>query len=72
MSKKDHETWTIQFEGLNDDEHGRPVPVRIRALVKYALRSLRLRCLDYSTTDRLDAPGQPATEQAHEDERPAT
>lgn len=57
------ERWTIQFEGLADDPHGRPVAKRIALLLKHALRSLRLKCTDYSTTGRLkpkadETPGE--------------
>lgn len=37
--------WVLTFEAL---PHDVPVTCRVRALLKYALRSLRLRCVDLS------------------------
>jgi hypothetical protein len=39
------ETWKLTFKAA-PDENGVPMPVRVRRLLKAALRSYRLRCVD--------------------------
>lgn len=43
MSK--HETWTLAFRDV-DHRSPVPLPLRVRRLLKYALRAVGLRCVD--------------------------
>lgn len=51
------ETWTITFQDMPDPLN-RPMAIRIRQLLKIALRGCHLRCVDYSTSDRLTLSNQ--------------
>lgn len=53
MTKPKREAWTITFVPA-PDENNIPMPVRVRRLLKMALRSCRLRCIDYSSTTPQD------------------
>lgn len=65
--KPARERWTITFEDL-PDEYGRPMAYRVRRLLKHALRSLNLRCLDYRSQKPQDDAD--ATPEAQDDQNP--
>lgn len=52
------ERWALVFEPLDDAV---PAPVRVRRLLKYALRGLRLKCVNMggAETQRVEPPAEP-------------
>ncbi len=56
MSKKrEYETWTIKFRAEHSRDDNRPIAVRVRRLLKHALRVCGLRCVEIATaTEQAD------------------